>query len=71
LEVFFDKGGDELDQWLNEIRMNGSKSEVIQAVGLVRGFQIARSYAKRYAPDIKIPLPKMISEQYKKLGEKE
>lgn len=34
---------------LNKIRLTAPKQEVIMAVGLVRGVQIARNYAKSYA----------------------
>ncbi len=36
---------------LNAIRVMGKREDVILAVGMVRGMQIARGYAKRYAPE--------------------
>lgn len=39
---------------LNRIRLRGRKEEVIYAVGMFRGMQIAQNYAQRYAPEINV-----------------
>ena len=47
LDIFLDKDGSQESFLLNHIRMTAPKDEVILAVGLIRGLQIARSYAKK------------------------
>jgi len=54
LKVFFDRKSDKISLWLNQIRHNGTKEQVIVAVGLARGLQIAKKYADTYADEIKI-----------------
>jgi len=55
LHVFFDVISDKTPhleaqtlRMLNAVRMHGKKADVIAAVGMVRGLQIARDYANRY-----------------------
>ena len=48
LDIFLDKDGSQESFLLNHIRMTAPKDEVILAVGLIRGLQIARSYAKKH-----------------------
>lgn len=36
---------------LNAVRVMGKREDVIMAVGMVRGLQIARGYARRYSPE--------------------
>ena len=40
------------DKELDRIRKTGTREEVIQAVAMKRAQQIARNYARKYAPDI-------------------
>lgn len=43
---------------LNHIRVSASQSEVVMAVGMIRGVQIARGYAEKFAPDL---LPEILN----------
>lgn len=57
LKVFLDKyDSDDEDKALldmmNKIRCTGTKEQVILAVSLLRATQIARSYARTYAPEV-------------------
>lgn len=51
LRVFFDKAEDPISAWLNEIRASGTRTQVIMAVGMARGLQIAQRYARQYGTE--------------------
>lgn len=52
LRVFFDSGNDEVSRTLNRIRSLGTPEEVVKAVGIVRGMQIALNFAKKYCSEL-------------------
>lgn len=52
LEVFLDRGSDEVSQVLNYVRVHGTKEQTIKTVGLVRGMQAALNYAKKYCDEL-------------------
>lgn len=56
LKIFFDRKTDKLSTWLNNVRIHGTRREVIMAVGFVRGMQIAANYADTYADDIDVSI---------------
>ena len=62
LKVFFDKQDDKLSQFLNSIRQTGTKQQVVMAVGMVRGLQIAQSYARVH--NVELPDVEGIIESY-------
>ena len=52
LTIFLDKSTDRISKFLNNVRLTGTKEQVIMSVGLVRGLQIARNYAKKHNEDL-------------------
>jgi hypothetical protein len=57
LTVFLDKTNEsdedfQLLSMLNQIRIHGTHDQVVTAVAMVRAIQIARSYARKYAPAV-------------------
>ena len=42
------------DSMINYIRLHAEKKDVIMAVGLYRGMQIAENYKKKYGPDLNV-----------------
>lgn len=50
LMVFLDSSDDDS---INHIRLHASKKDVIMAVGLYRGMQIAQNYQRKYADYLK------------------
>jgi hypothetical protein len=72
LRIFLDKFQDNADDkavlaWLNNIRLSGSELEVVIAVGLARGMQIARSYAQTHAKGLN---SEEISESYRQIAKR-
>lgn len=51
LTIFLDRESDDTSQLLNRIRLFAPAEQVLHAVGLVRGFQVSISYAKRHKPE--------------------
>lgn len=56
LEIFLDRIEDgtphaDLLEWLNQVRLVGDKHDVVMAVGMVRGIQIAEHCSNRYLSD--------------------
>ena len=51
LTIFLDRDSDDTSQLLNRIRLFAPSEQVLHAVGLIRGFQVSISYAKRYRPE--------------------
>lgn len=52
LEVFLDRGTDEVSLKLNQIRIHGSKEQVVKGVGMIRGMQIALNFARKYCSEL-------------------
>jgi hypothetical protein len=51
LRVFYDKSEDPISEWLNIVRASGTRQQVIMAVGIARGLQIAQRYARQYGTE--------------------
>ena len=56
LKVFLN---DKDPDWLNAIRVTGTKREVILSVAMFRGMQIARTYSRDYAPELQDEMEQM------------
>ena len=69
LKVFIEASECPLIQQLNEIRINGSRMDVFKAVGIVRGVQIALSYAKKHGTDDEVQQLEGEIKKIKLLGE--
>ena len=56
------------DSTINYIRLHAKKEDVIMAVGLYRGMQIAENYKVRYGPGINIDYMKFVDNILQSVG---
>lgn len=69
LTVFIEESENPLIQKLNQVRINGSRMDVYKAVGIVRGVQIALSYAKKHGTEEEVKQLESEIKNIKLIGE--